>query len=228
MRDFTQLGYIFDQLREEPEPTGFQALVARALQDCVLPQDDTKGSPGRNAQAELYVSAVCRKAGLRPVEHEEPDIRCWLDGKEYGIAVKRLTSLSKVVRRVAEGRRQIVKTGLPGIITLDICIALNPENRRDFSSVTGLAFAAARMRELRRLVKSHYTQLRQAAKTTWVRGALLLDHRLRLDPEDGWGVESLTLSLPLAEHNQRRSREFDAFCERYVAALPNHVPLPTI
>src|SRR4051812_33205884 len=72
-RDMQQLGFIFDELAVTPQRSKFQKLADDLRGDSVLPQDDLDSSAGRNAQFEMYVSAICQNAGLYPVDYSDPD-----------------------------------------------------------------------------------------------------------------------------------------------------------
>src|SRR5262245_51039241 len=89
-RDLQHLGFAFDQMHAHRDKPKFRALVKRLLKDSVLPQDNRENSPGRDAQFELYLAAICQKAGLLPVDCAEPDVTCTVEGAKFGIAAKRL------------------------------------------------------------------------------------------------------------------------------------------
>jgi hypothetical protein len=127
-RDLVSLGFILEQLSVRDDPT-FAAVVKRLIHDAVVPQDETDNStPGRDAQFELYIAACCQKAGFEPVAYEEPDVTCLVDGRRFCIAAKRVKCVRQASKRINAAARQIEKSGIPGIIVLDMAIAWNPKN----------------------------------------------------------------------------------------------------
>lgn len=105
------------------------------MNDSVLPQQDRENSPGRDAQFELYLAAICQNAGLLPVDYEEPDVTCTVEGTKFGIAAKRLKRLSQIKNRIRKAADQIKNANLPGIIALDLSFARNQGNRPIISQV---------------------------------------------------------------------------------------------
>src|SRR5436309_759986 len=72
VRDMFHLGFAIEQLCQPDPPAGFVEKLRLSVADPHLPQDSLDDSPGRDAQCELYVAAICAKAGLLP-EFAEPD-----------------------------------------------------------------------------------------------------------------------------------------------------------
>ncbi|MGC4074806.1 MAG: hypothetical protein QM760_20340 [Nibricoccus sp.] len=87
--------------------------------DLAVPASISDKSKGRDTQFELYVAARMRMAGLG-VQRQEPDLLCQHDGITFGIAAKRIKSRSKLLTRISEARDQIIKSGFPGFIALDL------------------------------------------------------------------------------------------------------------
>src|SRR5205085_1600737 len=79
-RDMQHLGFVFNQVNANCNKPRFLKLVKDLLKDSVLPQNNTGNTPGRDAQLELYLAAICQNAGLFPVEYEEPDVTCVAEG----------------------------------------------------------------------------------------------------------------------------------------------------
>jgi len=132
LRDFRQLEFFFDQIVLDPEKGKYIPIIKRIIKDSVLPQDDIENSHGRDAQSEAFAFAVCKNAGMNPA-FEEPDITCSIDACKIGIAVKRIKSYSQLEKRLMKAAEQIEKMGMPGVISADMTLAVNPEN---FSIVT--------------------------------------------------------------------------------------------
>ena len=50
----------------------------------------------------------------------EPDLMCQLDDFTFSVAAKRIKTRAQLFKRIKEARKQIIKTGKPGIIAIDI------------------------------------------------------------------------------------------------------------
>ncbi len=107
IRDMYQVRLIVDQMDAHRENPKFRASVEKMLKDAALPQNSSPETEGRDAQLELYLAAVCLRAGLVPVEYNEPDVTCTVDGLKFGIAAKRLKSLDKFEDRVKTASRRV-------------------------------------------------------------------------------------------------------------------------
>jgi hypothetical protein len=99
-RDMQLLAFILDQDFARCDNPRFCEKVDLLLHDSVLPQHDRGQLKGRNAQFELYLAAVGQNAGLVPVQFEEPDITCVIDGIKFVIAAKRVKHLQQLRKRV--------------------------------------------------------------------------------------------------------------------------------
>ena len=128
-RDLVSLGFVLEQLRLHGDDPAFVKVVKRLIYDAVVPQDEPdSNTPGRDAQFELYLAASCQKAGFGPIGYAEPDITCVVDGLRFCIAAKRVKRVRQASKRIKAAAAQIVKSGQPGIVALDMAIAWNPKN----------------------------------------------------------------------------------------------------
>ncbi len=103
IRDMYQLRLIVNQMGAHRDNPKFRTSVEKLLKDAALPQDGSSNTPGRDTQFELYLAAICLRARLLPVDYDEPDITCDVEGLKFGIAAKRLKSLDRFEDRVKEG-----------------------------------------------------------------------------------------------------------------------------
>ncbi len=157
-RDLQMLGFAGDQLAKVPLPPEFQTRLKRLSKDTALPQDGSANTVGRDLQCELYVAAICMKAGTSPT-FDEPDVRCAVNGLKFGVAVKRVKSPGRFEDRVREAEKQIEKVGLPGIVVADISVMLNPTNERIIQPVTDEVYGAAANAMMHKFVNDRYDQL---------------------------------------------------------------------
>ena len=101
-RDLQVLAFVFDVAAAHPTDQKFRDLIRFALGDSVLPQDNRGNSRGRDFQFELFIAAICQNAGLTPIEREEPDVTCVVEGVNYGIAAKRIKGVGNLQKRISK------------------------------------------------------------------------------------------------------------------------------
>jgi hypothetical protein len=218
MRDFQQLGFIFDQLAARQLPPDFRTRLRNLVADVALPQENLTDSKGRDAQCELYVAAICVKAGLTPT-FEEPDLRCDLNGQTYGLAIKRIKNYRRFQERIKDAASQIERAGLPGVIVADVSVMLNPDNERIVKLMPDEQFGDVALASMTAFLDAHVPRMVEWTQRKDVRGAFLLDHHVRQHPTDGWGLDSQTHTVNLCPFNQRRRREFDEFAQQFRGGL---------
>lgn len=129
-RDMQLLAFVFDQLGSRHQEAPYGELLKKLIDDSILPRHDRTQSVGRNSAFELFVGAICTSAQLLPVEWEEPDVTVTLAGTKYGFAAKRVKSVKTLEARVRKAVELIERSGMPGLIVLDTCLAFNPTNVR--------------------------------------------------------------------------------------------------
>ena len=143
-----------------------------------------------------------------------------VDGTKFGIAAKRLKSVPALEEHVRKAAKQIQKAGLPGIIALDTCLALNPENEPILARIPDDQFGALYNQELHRFLDRHHRRIYEWVDGKGVRGVVFHDHLVRPTTDDDWELASMTVTL-LTAHDDGERREFASFSERYVSGLPN-------
>ena len=92
--------------------------VKLALGGADLPELD-KNHLSRNTTFELVVAAVLTMGDI-PVVISEPDLVVHLDSRDIGVAAKRVQTSAKVRRRMKDARDQIARTGLDGLIVVNV------------------------------------------------------------------------------------------------------------
>lgn len=222
VRDVQMMGFVFDQFVDcEPEDV-LRSLLRRAIKDSTLQEQDLENSAGRNAQCELYVGAICKKAGMSPL-FIEPDVQCTVGDIQYGIAVKRIKSESQIEKHVRKASHQIENAGTPGHIVLDVSMAFNRDNQR----LVGIGDAElARAHRLTRFQfgDDYFDRIKTWVQGRDVRSVILIDHFVHQHPIDGWGLDSFTFFISLSPDNQRRHREFEAFRKQFIGGLATPPP----
>lgn len=217
-RDMQMLGFVFDQLASASLTSDFAKKLKLLLKDTALPQDGLTDSKGRDVQCELFVAAICVKAGMSPT-FAEPDVHCTLEAMTFGIAVKRIKSPDTFKDRIRKAVEQIDRANLPGVIVADISVMCNPTNKRVLRPMTNDMYHAAARAAMHDFVDYYRPQLLDWSKGANARGLILVDHHVRQHPISGWGLDTMTFGENLSPHNQRRSREFDTFMEWYARGL---------
>jgi hypothetical protein len=219
-RDLQVLAFVFDVAAAHPADQKFRDLVKLALGDSVLPQDNRKQSKGRDFQFELFVAAICQNAGLLPVQREEPDVTCVLQGVKYGLAAKRVKGAGNLHTRISKAGNQIERAHLPGIIVLETSLLFNPNNARITRPMSDDNFGKLHLQALCRCIKKYADRIHEWVGDKGVRGFIFHDQQVRrVDLNGNWCLEGMNLRFPL-EHHQC---EFHCFADGYLAGLPNRV-----
>lgn len=93
--------------------------ISAAMGGHPLRADDST-TTSRDIQFELLVAALVHHAGIRDVSFEEPDIRIRAGSRYVGVAAKRISSKSQVLKRVRKAAKQIRQNDDYGIIALNL------------------------------------------------------------------------------------------------------------
>lgn len=218
-RDMLQLGFVLEQLGAYGDKTAFVEVVRRMLSDSVLSQHDRKRSPGRDAQFELYLAAVCQKAGMLPVGYEEPDVTCTVAGVSFGIAAKRIKSLQQAGKRIKEAADQIADHKRPGIIALDISIGFNRNNSPIISPLHNQMIDTINDAQANQLFYKHEHLIKKCCLGRGVLGIVLFDFRTRVKTNE-WCQHRFAMWMDLFE-NVRDLRVYREFYDRFIAVIPN-------
>jgi hypothetical protein len=220
IRDVRQIQFILSQLGPLLDEPANADHLRKLSKDSVLPQDAKTVSVGRNKQAEMFVAAVCAKAGLQP-QFDEPDIVIALSSERLGIAVKRLGSRAKFERNVRDAANQLQRQSLPGFVVVDTSSALNPENARVLRQLSDEEMRHKHKQHVEGLLDEHRHRMSAWVVGKGVYGLVLQDHQVRLHPQDGWSLDSLTVFVPIRDSLGRPTAEFVQFRTAYPKGLPS-------
>jgi hypothetical protein len=218
VRDVQQLAFILEQLPPVIDAQVLSDALRRVLKDAEVPVADTAHAVGRDKQCELYVAAICAKAGLRPVL-AEPDVVCRADGGDVALAVKRLKSLNKFEDRFQKACQQIAAADMPGFVVVDVSLALNRENLPINIPVPDDDFRTLAQDVMIDLTERKLQAMYEMRQGVGVYGAIFLNHHIRVSEDGVWGLDSMVFVVPLTPHNQRRRREFDVFQQKFKMGL---------
>jgi hypothetical protein len=218
LRDITQLEFFFDQTKNDPQKEKYISILKECTKDLVSPVVTKVDTRGRDKQAELFIFSVCKNAGLEPVL-EEPDVTCKMNGKKFGIAVKRIKCFSKFVRRVKEGAGQIQGTSIPGIISADVTVMLNPNNYRIITNFSEPNVKSELVKILRAIVDRCYKKLCNTVQDKGVRGIFLhMHYPIRFQKD--YVLRSMTYGVETAKEDQDK-KEWCKFKDAFFKGLPN-------
>jgi hypothetical protein len=225
-RDMQLLAFVFDQLGPREQVGAYQQLVKKLVDDKVLPHHDRTQSVGRNAAFELFVGAICTSAQLFPVAWEEPDITCVSTGTKYGFAVKRVKSVKQLEKRVKDAVDQIERSGLPGIVVLDTCLAFNPDNTRIAEPLPDSVFASRYHRGMIEIWATFEPKVQRLISRGNVLGILVHDYQVRFQTDRQWGLAGITMDVCAKCRSSSDQRRFNELRTLYTFAMPNQEEIP--
>lgn len=218
-RDMQLLAFAFDQLSNKPSSHEYRRLLQKLVSDSVLPQHDRGNSQGRDAAFEVFVGAVCTGAQLQPVNWAEPDVTFTLDDMTYGMAAKRIKNLNNLVKRVKKAVDQIVNTGLPGMVVLDLGLAFNPENKR-LRLMSDSIFYAEYEKNLWATWNRYHLPIQKHLARGDVLGIVIHDYHVR-PKKEGWQLTGITLRVPSDHATSDQRNLYEKLSTLYVYGLPN-------
>lgn len=216
--DVRMMEFFFDQILTTGNIQEYNQILEDVARDSALPQMDREESLGRNKQVELFVLAACMKAGFNQVRLEEPDVHCAIGRKEYGIAVKRIKSLSQFEKRIRGAANQIKKSGLPGIIVTDMSLAFNRNNNQFTVPVSGGAFWSEWKYQADKFFSNYDPRIRCWLQPKNVRGIIMHDHISRWLPNRKWATQFLTYQFS-AYKRGRKLTDFEKFSQVYLTGV---------
>lgn len=219
VRDILLFEFVFDHVNNHPGSNKFADRVSTAIKDSVFAQRDRGQSKGRDAQFELYIAAVCEAGGLTPVEFDEPDVTCHVEGVKYGVAAKRFKSVGKLETRLRKAADQIWRTGLPGVIALDLCMALNPDNARMILQIPDEKFADHHSEALKQFVGQRHNKIQECVRGKGVRCVVIHDHVILQDVSREWSLAGFTFWIPVIGQSEREEIEYRMFHDAYCRGL---------
>ena len=147
------------ELAHPPEVAGWRAIAATAIRGHTSARSESGATPGRDAQVELYVAGLGRRAGYQ-VRFAEPDVILERAGEvPLAIAVKRVKTADALAKRLREGSTQLRRAGCAGVVAVQLGFfakhvirATEMDGALEIVRGEVRGFAARRMCELRRCV----------------------------------------------------------------------------
>jgi hypothetical protein len=197
LREFLVLEAILESAEAMSLPDEKRTLK-RLCKDAVSPTN-SGNTPGRDLQTELLVAATCCRGGFSNVQLEEPDVTAMLADRKWGIAVKRVKSAGAISDNVRDASEQISRSGLPGMVFLDLSVAFNPEGEDVVRPMTADQFRSCLKYAMTLLLRSHEPTIKARAASRGVGVVYTFFSCLRSDPIDGWEFATMHMDLAIGE-----------------------------
>jgi hypothetical protein len=219
LRDLVELGFIFEELGDHVGSPKFRAIIKRLLDGRPLPQNDRLDSAGRNTHWELYLAAICEKAGMTPVGFDGNDVTCTVDGAPFCVEAKRIKGENSAQRRIKEAIDQIIEAKRPGIVAVDMSLAWNEQNRPVMGSIHNAFIDMKLEAQSRQFVERHKAWIEVRGAGKGVLAVVIFNFLTRLQ-EDKWRPHRNTFwfDLPKTEDENRLCEFFRA---RFCSVIPN-------
>ena len=196
------------ELARQPEVAGWRALATQAIGGHASATSESGSTPARDAQVELYVAGLGRRAGYG-VSFAEPDVVLERAGKALAIAVKRVKTAGALPRRLHAGSSQLRRAGRQGVVAIQLGFLANDLiHARDMSSALETLRA-----EMRDFVMGRLRELLDCVDRDWCFGMILLASRPALLPT-GHAVISSLYSSNLCTEFDPRCRLLESFMQR--------------
>ena len=138
LMEFAQLKTIIKAAVASPNRAAWEGQLRRLVSGPSAPAPGSKHSPAHDFQFESFVAAVCELSGYE-IGFAEPDVVVRDDSCAFGIAAKRPSSKRRIEKNCRKAANQIRRSGLPGLIALDITRAAYPDqciNTNDLAGAT--------------------------------------------------------------------------------------------
>jgi hypothetical protein len=141
-------------------------------------------------------------------------------GVRPGIAAKRIKSEVQTKKRIPKAAKQIQISSMPGIITLDRSVALNPSNERITIPIPDKEFAHLHREAINHFLRHYNERIREWVRGRGVIGIIVHDHQVRFKTDASWWLSSMTTRFCSTEDSEGKEH-FGIFELPYVNALPN-------
>lgn len=138
LMEFAQLKTIIKAAMASPNRAAWEEQLRKLVSGPSAHVAGSKHSPAHNFQFESFVAAVCELSGYE-IGFAEPDVVVRDDSCAFGIAAKRPSSKRRIEKNCRKAANQIIRSGLPGLIALDITPSVYPDqciNTNDLAGAT--------------------------------------------------------------------------------------------
>lgn len=210
-REFALLEYTLHNWPFEPADARATVKLKHSLKDPLLDWDLAQPARGRSLQLELFVAALCHRAGFRPVKLAEPDVLCAVRDRPFGLAVKRAQSPADVQELVRDAAAQVQATGDRGVVFVDMSCAFNQRYGYVTRPMTDDECDQLHVAWVRKCIDPLHTPLIRTVRGSRTLGVYLWSSFLRFAPASGWQPETLLMDVDTSHENRSHRRLYAAF-----------------
>lgn len=202
--------------------------VSAILSDAALPVRAGQTS-GRDAQFELFVGALCKRAGLQPQQQSSgPDWLLTLPSGRVAVEAKRVKLEGGFVSSVRGAKKQIRQGGVAGIVVLDISDAVGPDLHRFEYYVADAQIEAAGDRQMEWFIKEKLPPIERVLEGSSVGVIVVHDYALRPAAKSDtefvpWTFFTFWRTVHLRSPTDGTRRYFENAAELLSLGLPNFI-----
>ncbi len=219
-REFALLEYTLNHWPFDLNDGRALVMLRHSITDPLLEWDRTQPARGKSLQLELFVAAMCHRAGLRPVKLGAPDVQCTLRERLFGIAVKRALSPNDVPELLRDASKQVHATGDRGVVFVDISCAFSQRFGFVTRPMTDAESAELHAAWVRKCIEPLYGTLKRTVHGNQTIGVYFWSSFLRFAPGTGWQPETLLMDVDTSQENRSHRRLFAAFRSMLAEAYP--------
>jgi hypothetical protein len=196
-------------LARPPEVVGWRQIAVKAISGHTTAGSESGATPGRDAQVEIYVAGLGRRAGYE-IRFAEPDIVLERAGEvSLAIAVKRVKAANALPKRLHEGSAQLRRAGSEGVVAVQLgFFAQQLIRASEMPDALEIIRAEVRDFATRRL-----DELRRRVDLRWCYGLILLASKPAF-LRTGLAVVSSIYSCNLCSEADPRCPVLERFMER--------------
>jgi hypothetical protein len=155
-----------------------------------------------------------------PIEYEEPDVTCTIAGIKFGIAAKRIKSVSQVKDRIRKAADQIARAKLSGVIALELSLAWNLSNAPIISQIQSQMCPLILDAQSRQFFDEHREDIDRLVAGKRVLAVVAFNSRILLQPDNHWGLAGMTTWYSTT-HDQKADHEYKTFYDGFMSGVPN-------
>lgn len=223
IKDLSEIWFAIHVFGASEIHANYSDKVRVMLSDRALPVR-AEHTPGRDAQFELFVGAICKRAGLQPrQETSGPDWLLTLPTGQASVEAKRVKGgFDSSIRKA---KREIRRAGAAGIIVLDISDAVGPDQHRFEHYVTDAQIEAAGDRQMERFINEQLPPIEKELRGSSVGAIVVHDYALRPAAKSDTEVVPWTLfTFWRTLHLRRPSDGSRCFLESVADLLSSGLP----
>lgn len=167
--EFHQFKTIFKAIKNDSS-NRWEKRLSQLVGGSACAVDEKKHSSPRDFQFETFVGAVFKLSGF-DVAFDEPDIVVSDNAQCIGIAAKRLRSLKRLEKNCKKASQQIINSGRPGLIAIDISHAIKPGCCINTNDLEGARHMIENIAN--NFILNHYSKLMSICKNKNILGIMV-------------------------------------------------------